>query len=147
MGLFDHVRAGEALRIRAPAWNAMLDVAADHRAAPSLSAEPKARRSEGGIVPVKNTSGADRERFDILGVDAPIFTPADSLDAFKDQVALKGVTPTLGDHESRFVVLLEPVKAGGIGLAGVQGVFPVKVDVQDEDHEFADVDDGECGHL
>jgi hypothetical protein len=52
---------------------------------------PAARQS--GIVLVKNSSGSDRSRFDILGVDGTVISPADNPDGFKNQVTLIGVTP------------------------------------------------------
>jgi len=145
---FHKAVSGQPLRVPARTWNAFLDAARDHQARQqNVAGAPAAELRPGGIVPVKNASGADRARFDILGIDGPVFTPTENEQGFKNRVALRGVVPTLADHEGRFVILFEPVKAGGIGLAGVQGVFPVKVDVQDEDHDFADVDDGQCGHL
>jgi hypothetical protein len=57
-------------------------------------------------------------------------------------VAFKGISPTVADHLGRFAVLLEPVKQGDIGPACVAGVCIVHVDVQDEDHEYADIADG-----
>jgi len=142
------VTAGSPLTIPAAAYNAFIDAARDHQARQCDQGVPgQAVPRESGIVLIKNTTESDLDRFAILGIDSPIFTPTDNEQEFKNRVALKGVAPTLADHEGRFAILLEPVKTGGIGLAGVQGVFPVKVDVQDEDHDFADVDDGECGHL
>ncbi len=142
------VTTGSPLAIPATAYNAFIDAARAEQA--HQGDQGAARESvprESGIVLIKNTTESDLDRFAILGIDAPVFTPTEAEQEFKNRVALKGVTPTLADHEGRFVILLEPVKAGGIAMACVQGVFPVKVDVQDEDHDFADVDDGECGHL
>jgi len=142
------VRSGERLRIPARTFNTFIDAARDFEARQrNQQQDPKRRFASNGIVPVKNASGADRDRFDILGIDAPIFTPSDNEESFKNQVALKGVTPTAADHTGRFVVLLEPAKSGAIVPGLVQGISPVRVDIQDEDHEFADVADGECGQL
>ncbi|HUU90110.1 MAG TPA: hypothetical protein VM238_02750 [Phycisphaerae bacterium] len=142
------VKSGDPLEIPARTHNAFIDAARDHLARQqNVAGAPVAELRPGGIVPVKNASGADRERFDILGIDAPIFTPTDNEDGFKNQVALKGVLPTEADHAGRFAILLEPLKAGAIGLACVQGVCPVKVSVEDEDHPCADVNDGQAGSL
>jgi hypothetical protein len=144
MSLFDHVKAGDPVRLRAPVWNSLLDAAKARQGEVGFGAESRPGRD---IVLVKNTSGADRERFDILGVDAPVFTPAESAESFKNQVALKGITPTAADHVGRFVVLLEPAKASAIVPGLLAGVSAVHVNVTDEDHAFADVADGQCGYL
>lgn len=142
------VTTGSPLAIPAAAYNAFIDAARAEQAHQGDQGVPgQAAPRESGIVLIKNTTESDLDRFAILGIDSPVFTPTDNEQEFKNRVALKGVAPTLADHEGRFAILLEPVKAGGIAMACVQGVFPVKVDVQDEDHDFADVDDGECGHL
>jgi len=136
------------LRIPARAYNAFIDAARDHQARQqNVDGAPAAELRPGGIVPVKNASGADRERFDIVGIDAPIFTPGDNEDSFKNHVALKGILPTEADHAGRFAILLEPLRTGAIGLACVQGICPVKVSVDDEDHACADVNDGQAGSL
>ena len=95
-----------------------------------------------GIVPVKNASGADRNRFDVLGIDAPLFTPTDNLTSFQNQIALVGVTPREADHYGKFAILLEPLRTGRIGKACVSGVCVVRLNVLDESHDFADVEDG-----
>jgi hypothetical protein len=144
MGLFDHVKAGDPVRLRAPVWNALLDAAAARQGEVGFGTESRPGRD---VVFVKNTSGADRERFDILGIDAPIFTPSDNEESFKNQVALKGVTPTAADHTGRFAVLMEPAKSGAVVPALLASISAVHVNVTDEDHAFADVADGQCGHL
>src|SRR5687768_12426349 len=63
-----------------------------------------------GIILVKNTSGSDVERFGVLGIDAPIFTPTENLEGFKTTICLKCVTPTDASHKSKFVILREPLK-------------------------------------
>jgi len=142
------VKTGDPLEIPARTFNTFVDAARAFQGRQRDQGQtPQARLPRNGIVPVKNASGADRERFDILGVDAPIFTPTDNEDSFKNQVALKGVIPTEADHAGRFAILLEPLKTGAIGLACVQGVCPVKVSVEDEDHPCADVNDGQVGSL
>ena len=49
------------------------------------------------MVLVKNTSGADRARFEILGISAPVFTPTDNLEEFRNRVVLSGVCPVKVD--------------------------------------------------
>ena len=60
----------------------------------SIGVDPKADDRRADIVLVKNASGADCPRFGVLGIDGPIFGPADNLNEFKNRIALKCVTPT-----------------------------------------------------
>jgi hypothetical protein len=51
------------------------------------------------------------------------------------------------EHGSRFCILQEPIKKGQYGKAMIQGTSPVKVKVEDEDHEYACLEMEEAGHL
>ena len=42
-------------------------------------------------IMVKNNTGADRDRFDVLGISGPIISPADNLVEFQNRVAMVGV--------------------------------------------------------
>lgn len=145
---FKKVRTGEPLRIPAETFNAFIDAARDFKARRQSSVrDPAVEFHQTGIIPVKNASGGDRERFDVLGIDRPIFTPADNLQSFLNQVAVVGVTPNEDEHVGRFVVLLEPLREGAIGRGCISGVCPVRLNVLDEEHDWADVEDGETDSL
>lgn len=73
--------------------------------------------SDPGEIIVENTTGSDRNRFDILGMNGPIDTPTADLDAFEIAVRLKGVSPTESTHSGRFVVLQRDIIAGERGPA------------------------------
>ncbi len=92
--------------------------------AASVSTESPASGSSDRIVKVKNASGEARGRFEVLGIDRPIFTPTDSLDTFQNNILLVGVVPDKEDHPGRFCILLEPLDVDGIGLAVISGVCP-----------------------
>jgi hypothetical protein len=97
------------------------------------------RAKQRGIVKVRNQSGADRERFDVLGVDAPIVLPSENLKEFKNRVTLVGVAPTT-DHLGEFLVLLEPLKVGAIGRGIVAGVTLARLLVNPSQlYDFAQV--------
>lgn len=98
-------------------------------------------------VTVKNETGGDRRRFEIVGLENPVFAPQDSLATFQNRVALGGGVPSLPEHVRRFGVLLRPVAAGRLTKACVQGAVPVKLKVRDEAHEFARLVDGRTGYL
>src|SRR5690349_10575012 len=105
------VQRGAKLQIPAAAYNAFVDAARDFQQRQRGSAQSaQATAVNSGVVLVKNTSGDDRDRFDVLGVDVPIYGPADNLESFKNKIALKGITPTT-NHAGKFVILLEPLKA------------------------------------
>ena len=144
------VQTGQALVIPAAAYNAFVDAALDYRQRASRvgqGARPAFRQAS--IVLVRNDSGSDRERFDVLGVGVPVIDPVDGEETFKERVALAGVVPESGAHEGLFVVLAEPLAAGAIGHAFAAGVCPVRIDVPDEegDCRFAEVAGGVTANL
>lgn len=137
---FKKVQAGQPLRIAAQTFNAMIDLAREAQASRQSQTTQAARDfRQTGIVLVRNDSGEDRKRFDVLGIDGPLITPEDNAEEFKGRVVLKGAMPALDDHLGRFVVLVEPIREDQIGLAYFDGVCPARVDVEDEEHRFADI--------
>jgi hypothetical protein len=98
-------------------------------------------------VPIKNSSTEDRGRFDVLGISAPLFTHTDNADEFKNRVALSGVKPTAAAHLGKFAILLEPMKDGAIGRACVSGVCPARIYIEEDWHQYADVEDNQPAHL
>lgn len=145
---FRKPQPGEPLSIPAKAYGAMVDAAKDYlarqvrRGGGALTELPP-----GNVVLVKNTSGAARNRFDVLGIDGPIFTRGDNDAEFKARIALTGSTPAADTHAGRFVVLLEPAIDGVIARAWISGVCVVRVEMNDEAHTAADVADGDAGKL
>jgi hypothetical protein len=98
------------------------------------------------IVRAKNSSGTDRGRFEVLGVDGSVFTPTSNLTQFQNAIYLDGKKPT-ADHLGKFVVLCQPLRAGAIGWAWAAGVCVVKVDCDYEDQPYADVKADDAGLL
>jgi hypothetical protein len=98
--------------------------------------------------------GRDLEQFDILGLTQTTEsasgvwpTPTDNLDAFCEGAVFTGHVPDLTKHEGRFAVVLEPVADGQMCRAAIAGVVPVYVSVQNEDDQWADINDGEYATL
>lgn len=113
------VKSGDSLSIPAETFNTFIDAARDDRTRQQNRGQTAGRsNSTTGTILVKNAGGADLDRFDVLGIGAPIFRPTDNEDTFKNQVTLKGVTPSEGNHEARFVILQEPVGPGGTRPSG-----------------------------
>jgi len=147
---FRKVSPGDPLVIPAAAYNTFVDTARDYldrRNDQGQEAHPAARDS--GIVLVRNDIDPPQaaDRFWVLGIDGPVISPMDNLDEFSNRVVLSGAVPWISTYRGRFVVLLEPLAAGAIGLGVVAGVCPVKVYVNDENHQFADVQNDTCGYL
>jgi len=142
------VQAGQPLAIPARAYNTFVDAGQDfldRREDQGAGSSRDVRHS--GIVLVKNSSGAARDRFDVLGVSGILYSPSDNLLGFKNQPVLTGVVPTVADHTARFVICLAPLADGAVGPALASGVSPVRVDVADEAHRYADVNNNAAGSL
>jgi len=147
----DHLKkaqAGQPLEIPAATFNTFIDAARAHlgrQRSTGMGTDRSARDPD--VVLVRNDSGYDLTRFEVLGVSGVVISPADNLDEFKNAIVLTGTTPSLADHFGRFVVLLEPLAADEIGRACASGMCQVKVNVVDEDDAYADVRDGSRGTL
>jgi hypothetical protein len=144
------VQPGDPLRIPAATFNTLIDVARDHLAHQQNSAchPALALPPPGVILTVRNDSSSDRDRFDVLGLDAPVFPPEDNTADFSRGPIMSGVYPVDPDHRGAFVVTLEPIASGAIGRATVQGAVYVQVDIADADVDgWADIEDGETGNL
>ena len=144
------VQSGQPLVIPASAYNAFIDAALDFRQRTAyLGREAQASFQQASIILVRNDSGANRQRFEVLGVDGPIIDPSANEEEFKNRVALSCVAPAADTHEGKFVVLAEPIATGKIGRAYAAGVCPVKIDVPDDDHEwrYAEIADGITANL
>ena len=132
------VSPGDPLKIPATAYNAFVDAARAVRQANRGGAGVPTMWSDRDVVLVKNGSGGDLDRFAILAISAPLFTPTDNLAEFKNRFPLTGATPTTADA-GKFVILLAPCKSGSLAQALVAGVTPVLLEVVSSDHAFADV--------
>jgi len=147
---FKKVKRGDPLAIPAATFNTFVDAARDFLARShqqGQSATPTGRHQ--CTVLVRNDSGSDRGRYELLGVGGPLFDPGSYEDAFKNHPAVTGVTPVQDEHRGRFVILLEPVASGQLGRALTTGVVPARVDVPDEDYPYAyaEVADSVATHL
>jgi hypothetical protein len=142
------VQVGDPLAIPASTFNSFIDAARDFRARQtSATSDPLQSFRQAGIVPIKNGSTEDRNRFDVLGISAPLFSPTDNIEEFKNRVSLTGVKPAAATHLGKFAILLEPMKDGAIGRACVSGVCPARIYIEEEWHQYADVEDDQPAHL
>lgn len=131
---FRQLRHGEQLPgLPRQPWNKMLE---------SLKAKPgerpRADRSASPVeVLVRNDSGSPlATRFGILKTIKPrtLYSVA-AAQTFYDEDMLRGTTPAAGQP---FVVVQEPLSAGGFAIARLLGLTRVKVNLTDVGHYAAD---------
>lgn len=140
---FKKARPGDRLSIPATTWNKLVDVAKaadqDRLSALVRSLMSNADRD---IIKIKNNSGADVDRFAVLGLSGPLFLPTDNETAFKNREALEAVKPDILVHKGKFVICLEPIADGAYGRAQVSGIAITKVKIVN-DGSFAEIEDKE----
>ena len=113
----------------------------------SRSSPPLTTARSASLIRVLNDTGDSLDRGRIVGLEEPIFVPEEtSVDAFLREVAFIGVTPTTS-HIGKFAVLMEPAPPDVVVRAWVAGACMARVNVVDETHTYADVEDGETGAL
>lgn len=148
MSQFPYITPGDPPPRSARTWNAVMDAARVNQATPMAQGfPPQVLDFDTSIVLVKNNSGADVNRFGILGIDGPIITKTDNEQEFKRQVAVKGIAPAAGTHEGLFVVTLEPIKSGKIGRSVIDGVIQCQVDLKSTSDGFAEILNGDSAKL
>lgn len=141
------VNSGDPITIPAATWNAFIDAAVAEKARQqSGGARSKATSRNGSIITVKNDSGAQRDQFDVLGISEPVLARADGETAWRERMALTGITPA-SSHAGKFAILLEPAPNGTIVKAQAAGVSLARVRMISESHGFADVDAGNATRL
>ena len=145
---FASVQPNQPVVFSATAWNAMLAAGKAYRANQLGSAsDPLTTTRSSSLIRVLNDTGTNLEQGQIVGLEEPIFVPEEtSVDAFLREVAFIGVTPTT-DHIGKFAVLMEPAPPDVVVRAWVAGACMARVNVVDETHTYADVEDGETGAL
>ena len=145
---FRHLQPGDYPPSSQRVWNAMIDAGRQAESSKYGSQQgPLTTTRTSTIVRVLNDTGSNLDRGRVVGLEEPIFVPEEtSVDAFLREVAFIGVTPTT-DHIGKFAVLMEPAPPDVVVRAWVAGVCMARVNVVDETHTYADVEDGETGAL
>lgn len=133
-----HVNRGDAFAITASNYNAFVDAALDFQRR-QRGPQPHQRRPDSDTILVRNETGAEIDRFSVLGLGDPLILPSDNLPAFQDRIAMVGVAPT-DSHTGKFCVLLEPLPDNGIGRACIDGSCVARVWMANEDDVYADID-------
>ncbi|HBG28580.1 MAG: hypothetical protein A2Y10_08535 [Planctomycetes bacterium GWF2_41_51] len=139
---FKKVRDGEKLRIPARTYNAMVDAAADFINRKNNLTTESGNTLPANMVYIKNTSGIDVGRFNIIGISGSVI-PASNPN-FLNQIILIGIKPLWPNHSlGRFVITAEPISNNKIGRAYISGLVPVKIYLpnpyDDRYNGFADI--------
>ena len=91
---------------------------------------PDHRDVEQAMVYVKNDTGSDLTKGEIVGLGDPIYDDPTGDEAMflHGELAFTGETPSeTGGHEGKFAVLDQAIGNGNVGVACIQGVVRVKV--------------------
>jgi len=142
---FNTVRSGQPLDIAAGTWNAILAAAkAEQDRQAGIGRDPQKAAPQRTIIPLKNMTAADRNRFDVAQINAPILDLA--TDAGKERPTAIGTIPD-GTTPGKIAILLEPAKSGAVVRSCVSGVTVARVYFHEKWHKWADLKGDECEHL
>lgn len=145
---FQKVTATQPFTPSARWFNDTIDAIADYKARKNRRTHGNAESSlDSGLCYVLNNSGSNLDRFAILGIGDPVTLPATNVDTFANAIRIKGETPSDPEHVGKFIVLQETAPIGAVAIGLVSGISIVKLNVSDEDDEFAEIDDGETDEL
>lgn len=144
---FRKVRPGQKLRIPAEAYNAFIDAAlAERRRRHSLAADGREWGNGQTVVLVQNQTGGPLEGCQVVGLGAPLWTPAQNETAYIQQPVFAAVAPDVSSYaghvEGRWAVSLSPLPQGATGPAVVAGVCRAKVRLNATWHLRADAAQG-----
>lgn len=131
------VRPGDPLRMPAATLNNAIDAARAERGHRFDRDRPGAITSlySPAIVRILNQTGSSLDVGSVVKLGSPIIDPTENLDEWQAKPSFAGEVPDADDNH--FAVLLEPIAAGEIGRAVVDGMAQVRIDVADEGHGFA----------
>jgi hypothetical protein len=99
-----------------------------------------------GLLNVYNGTGIDLARFSVVGLQSPKYGPSDNLESFKNGPPFVGATPASGD-DGRFAIFQAPCAQDNWAPALLSGVTPVKINVTDDSHGYADIAVGDSEKL
>jgi hypothetical protein len=132
-----------ATAFSARAWNRAQD-AADlvlGKSLGALGAQSNAYDRAPNIITLRNDTGLNIDRFNVVAIQGVIVHPESSDYArrsFEQRPVLRGIRPTRSDGD-RFAVCIEPIAAGDFGRAVIRGMFACKVRVNDLRHQYATI--------
>lgn len=134
MNPYRKVNPGESLQIAAATWNRVID---------EVATRP---RFDGGVgqwppvnfsVRCRNESGALVSRWSVLQITGVLEAPTGAFTQFERMPGVIGVSPGGPTENASYVVVLDPIEAGAIGMAAVAGAVQCRVNVRCTGHQYA----------
>ncbi len=144
---YKRVTQGSPARFTARWFNRTCDVLEDFDRSQQNVDSSNTPTEREGLILVRNDSGVDVDRYQVLGIADVIFDPDVDLAAFQNEWAISGAKPTTADYTGYFVVTWQPIKNGEIGRAFIFGIVTCKVNIVTEGDQFADVSDNDVTKL
>jgi len=121
--------SGDRLVFPAQVYNYLLDAADDYNSTKNDSPSETLLGWPTTFGKCRNDTGADLDRFDVVGIDPPLILPSTNLPVWKRQVNFSAVDPVLARHTGAWAVLAQPIRDQAIGAAIIAGCAPVAVTV------------------
>jgi hypothetical protein len=129
----------KTVRITEPTWRKIDRLLKDEQASRTVLPLTGAGTN---IIRVRNNTADIINRFGALGVSGSVIEMA--VENPSHNIIVDGYTPSAIDHANgKFVICAEPIQSGRIGRAYAAGVTAAIVNVVDESHTYADIDDGQ----
>lgn len=139
---------GEPLNIPAADYNRFVDAAENYLRNRNLKQPAKFNPTDlRAVLLVRNDSSQQIPRFGVMGIDGPVFDPAEQLLSFQNYPVLRGNIPNEEIHQGRFVITLQPIAPTTIGYVLAAGVVQVQIQSDDESVMQADILNGVTEHL
>lgn len=140
-------QVGDPFRPSARIMNAWTDAAMAHQGTRTGNRRSRGHQVLGpGECWIQNDSGADRDRFDVLGLGEALISPDDEEEEFLVKPAYHGAQPqavTNGTtHVGAWAMLLEPIADGEIGRAIIHGDIACTIDITHPWHDHVDIHHG-----
>jgi hypothetical protein len=132
-------QVGQPLRIPAATYNALLNMLQEWRKdAQSFDSDPLEFEFDNTIVYVRNDTGNDLNRFNVIRLGEAVIKPQDNLTEFQSRAVLAALKPDATKQDA-IAITLEPIASGSIGRAAVTGIVRVKLYVEGSLYGWADV--------
>ncbi|HOA51052.1 MAG TPA: hypothetical protein PKI05_02270 [Thermogutta sp.] len=138
MSQWQKKKPGDPLKIPAGAWNALLELLEQRD---NFLAQLGKTGTIDTRIKIRNDTGADLGRYQVVRVSAPIVSPTDNLSEFLANPCFSAAIPD-GEH-NRIAIVQEPIAAGAIGWAVAAGLTHAYVS-GNESHGFAVPIAGDC---
>lgn len=146
--MIPRVKPGDELSLAASDWNQIAD-AVNAWQRPDLGlvgASGAAWGPQPVVVLLRNDTVFNLDRFSVLGLGDAIITPSDNLEAFQQQIALRGELPAASSHTGKFGILQAPIRSGDIGPAVITGATVCRLSGS-TGQDYADVETNNTSEL